>query len=105
MPEDCTNMISSVLGYASDDLEDQTPDQNWTIDNSNAIRVCRSLSSLSKADGIRNPKVDRSIQRAEAHATDLGPSNWGGKDLEEEELDLEAQQTALDLLKQAFLRK
>ena len=99
------------LGAAerSDDQEDQTPDQNlnrWTIDNPNAIRVHRGLSSLSKADGIENPKVNKnSNQRVEGHAMDLGPSNLGGKDLNKEELDLEAQQTALDLLKQDLLRK
>jgi hypothetical protein len=93
----------------SDDQDDQTPDQNpnrWTKDNPNMIRLCRSLNSLSKSDGIKNLKVDKhSNQRAEAHAMDLGPSNWGDKDLDDEELDLEAQQTALDLLKHEFLRK
>ena len=45
-----------------------------------------------------------SSQRADRHEKDLA-SNWEGKDLDEEELDLEAQQTALDLLKQDLLRK
>jgi len=98
----------------SDDQEDQTPDQNlnrWTSQNPNAIRIYRELGLLlpSETDGIENPKVDKnSNQRAnsaEAHTIDLGPSSWKGKDLDEEELDLEAQQTALDLLKQDFLRK
>ena len=89
----------------SDDQEDQTPDQNlncWTTDNPNMIRAYCEL-------GIKNPRVDKNSNQhansAEAHTIDLGPSNWEGKDLDEEELDLEAQQTALDLLKQDLLRK
>jgi hypothetical protein len=98
----------------SDDQEDQTPDQNlnrWTSQNPNAIRIYRELGLLlpSETDGIENPKVDKSSNQransAEAHTIDLGPSNWEGKDLDEEEHNLEAQQTALDLLKQDFLRK
>jgi len=84
----------------SDDQEDQTPDQNlnhWTSDNPNAIRIYNEL-------GIENPKVDKDSNQHDPHTINLGP-NWRGKDLDKEELDLEAQQTALDLLKQDFLRK
>jgi hypothetical protein len=98
----------------SDDQEDQTPDQNlnrWTSQNPNAIRIYRELGLLlpSETDGIENPKVDKNPNQransAEAHTVDLGPSNWEDKDLDEEEHNLEAQQTALDSLKQDFLRK
>jgi len=57
---------------------------------------------MSLESGI--PKVDKDSNQHDPHAIDLGP-NWRGKDLDKEELDLEAQQTALDLLKQNFLRK
>ena len=35
----------------------------------------------------------------------VDPSNWGNANLAEEELDLEAQQAALDSLKLEFLKK
>jgi len=81
--------------------EDQTPDQtlnHWTRDNPNAIRIYNEL-------GIENPKVDKDSNQHDPHAIDLGPSNWEGKDLDKEKLNLEAQQTALDLLKQDSLQK
>jgi len=49
---------------------------------------------------IKNLRVNKhSNQYTDPHAIDLGPFNWKSKDLDKEDLDLKAQQAALNLLK------
>jgi len=96
-------------------------DPNDAVPATDLVAAAEDLLTAAQKDRIegRNKKVANAETDAERHPSissirarpsenkgkGVDPFNWGNANLDEEEMDLEAQQAALDSLKQEFIKK